>query len=90
MAVASSVTSVGTTRVALTVPANGWVANNGGVPVFLGGSTVTADSSSTGGLLLKVGDKIGPFVTGGTLNAIVAAEYDESPTAQVAILSGLA
>jgi hypothetical protein len=90
MAVANSVTSVGTTRVALTIPPNGWVANNGGKPVFLGGSTVTADSSSTGGLVLKPGDKIGPFVTGGTLNAIVASEYDESPTAQVAILSGLA
>jgi hypothetical protein len=90
MAVASSVTAVGTTRVALTIPANGWVANNGGVPVFLGGTTVTADSSATGGLLLKVGDKIGPFVTGGTLNAVVAAAYDHTPISEVAILSGLA
>ena len=90
MAVAQTVVAVSTTRVALTVPANGWVKNNGGVPVFLGSSTVTADSSATGGLLLSVGERIGPFVTGGTLNAIVAAEYDESPTAQVAILSGLA
>jgi hypothetical protein len=90
MAVASSVTSVGTTRVALTVPANGWVKNNGGVPVFLGGSTVTADSSATGGLLLNVGERIGPFVTGGTLNAVAASLVDVNPTAQIAILSGLA
>ena len=92
MAVASSVTSIGTTRVALTVPANGWVRNNGGRPVFVGGSDVTADSGSKGGLVLGVGEKIGPFVTGGTLNAVVAADYDPSvqPTAQVAILSGLA
>lgn len=90
MAVANTVVSVGTTRVALTVPPNGWVKNNGGCPVFLGSSTVTADSSSTGGLLLQVGERIGPFVTGGTLNAIVAVEYDETPSAQIAILSGLA
>lgn len=92
MAVASSVVTVGTTRVALTIPANGWVANNGGAPVFLGGSTVTADSASTGGLMLPVGSRIGPFVTGGTLNAVTAKLYDPAsqPVAQVGILSGLA
>jgi hypothetical protein len=74
----------------LTIPANAWIKNNGGYPVFLGSSTVTADSSATGGLVLNVGERIGPFATGGTLNAIVAALYDHNPTSQVSILSGLA
>lgn len=92
MAVANSVTNVSTTRVALTIPANGWVKNNGGSVVFLGGTTVTADSSATGGFTLQPGERIGPFVTGGTLNAIAPAHLGTGPAvvAEIAILSGLA
>lgn len=34
------------------------IQNRGPVPVYIGGSTVTADISSTGGLLLAPGDKV--------------------------------
>jgi hypothetical protein len=91
MALANTVVSISTTRTAITVPATAaaWIKNNGGHPVFLGSSTVTADSSATGGLVLEPGEKIGPFAVGGTLYGVVAAEYGETPTSQVSVLSGL-
>ena len=92
MAVANVTTQVSSTRTSITVPATAaaWIHNNGGVPVFLGGSTVTADSSATGGMVLGVGEKIGPFAVGGTVYAITASQYDlPTPTAQVAVFSGL-
>jgi hypothetical protein len=89
MAVANSTTLVSTTRVSLTTVANGWVQNKGGAPVFLGGSTVTADSNATGGLVLFPGEKI-QTLSVGPLYAITASSYDAEvqPTAEIAILSG--
>jgi hypothetical protein len=70
--------SVGTTAVFVEIsPANvggALIGNRGPEPVYLGGSTVTADESSTGGLLLEPGEKVSlsTSTTYGDIYAITA------------------
>jgi hypothetical protein len=80
--------TVTTTRsVLVTTGASGGVLvqNNGSVAVFLGGSTVTADATATGGISVAAGASVTVPTVGGAkadLYAIVA-----SSTAAVAWLS---
>ena len=78
--------SVGTTPTLLfTGPAPGaLVQNNGATPIYLGGSTVTANTAATGGLTIAAGATLAIPSTGATADSLYAVVA--SGTANVAWL----
>lgn len=92
MAYKQSVTSVGTTAVLLATPSSApdvdgiLVQNLGSVAVYLGGSTVTAGTTSTGGLQLAASSTTPLLVptTGASAEGLYA--ITASSTANVAVL----
>jgi hypothetical protein len=61
------------------------VQNNGAVPIYIGGSTVTANVAATGGLTIAAGATLAVPSTGGTADSLYAVVA--SGTANVAWLA---
>jgi hypothetical protein len=86
----NAVTSVGTTAVAIATPGavpdniGVLVQNLGSVTVYLGGSTVTADTTSTGGFQVAANAIVNVPVTGAAAETLYARTA--SSTANVATL----